>query len=159
GAGVFAQLGAGTRHGFPLLYLYARKGKRECRRFEVPTSPAASSFRNFKSTSGTRNDELASAPLLPKFVSEGAVVYHELRKRGTRSANAAGDTKSRAVGSHGCARSAATVPAGGAARGGRRVRARRQNRARRRGGYARLRWPLRPGGIRRRAGAGRTLAP
>src|SRR6476646_4531095 len=27
---------------------------------------------------------LASAPLLPKFVSEGAAIYHELRKRGTR---------------------------------------------------------------------------
>jgi cytochrome c55X len=26
---------------------------------------------------------LASAPLLPKFVSEGAAMYHELRKRGT----------------------------------------------------------------------------
>jgi hypothetical protein len=25
---------------------------------------------------------LASAPLLPKFVSEGAAMYHELRKRG-----------------------------------------------------------------------------
>src|SRR5438445_176256 len=25
----------------------------------------------------------ASAPLLPKFVSEGAAMYHELRKRGT----------------------------------------------------------------------------
>jgi len=27
---------------------------------------------------------LASAPLLPKFVSEIAAVHHELRKRGTR---------------------------------------------------------------------------
>jgi hypothetical protein len=26
---------------------------------------------------------LASAPLFPKFVSEGAAMYHELRKRGT----------------------------------------------------------------------------
>src|SRR5437660_983324 len=29
------------------------------------------------------NHKLASAPLLPKFVSEGAAMYHELRKRGT----------------------------------------------------------------------------
>src|ERR1700704_6368962 len=29
----------------------------------------------------------ASAPLLPKFVSEGAAMYHELRKRGTSAAD------------------------------------------------------------------------
>src|SRR5438874_11432913 len=29
--------------------------------------------------------ESALPPLLPKFVSEGAAVYHELRKRGTRT--------------------------------------------------------------------------
>src|SRR5665213_2348000 len=46
-----------------------------CRRFEVPTRPAVSSFRNFKSISGTRINTLASAPLLPKFVSEGAAMY------------------------------------------------------------------------------------
>src|SRR5438552_2583791 len=28
--------------------------------------------------------QVASAPLLPKFVSDGAAMYHELRKRGTR---------------------------------------------------------------------------
>src|SRR5258705_1524039 len=43
---------------------------------------AAISFRNFKSTSGTRIVNCASAPLLPKFVSKGAATYHELRKRG-----------------------------------------------------------------------------
>src|SRR6266436_812160 len=42
------------------------------------------SFRNFKSKSGTRIIKLLVPPLLPKFVSEGAAVYHELRKRGTR---------------------------------------------------------------------------
>src|SRR5215208_3905221 len=31
------------------------------------------------------NPMLAGAPLLPKFVSEGAAMYHELRKRGTRA--------------------------------------------------------------------------
>src|SRR5436309_9454866 len=30
---------------------------------------------------------LASAPLLPKSVSEGAAMYHELRKRGTSAAD------------------------------------------------------------------------
>src|SRR6266536_237482 len=44
-------------------------------------------FRNFKSKSGTRNHMFASAPLLPKFVSEGAAMYHELRKRGTSAAD------------------------------------------------------------------------
>jgi hypothetical protein len=29
-----------------------------------------------------RYQQLASAPLLPKFVSEGAAMYHELRKAG-----------------------------------------------------------------------------
>src|SRR5258706_15450466 len=46
--------------------------------------PAASSFRDFKSISGTGSKLLASAPLLPKFVPEGAAMYHELRKRGAR---------------------------------------------------------------------------
>src|SRR5215208_2164322 len=32
---------------------------------------------------GTGNHRFASAPLLPKFVSEGDAIYHELRKRGT----------------------------------------------------------------------------
>jgi len=55
----------------------------KCRRFEVPTPPAANSVRNFKSKSGTRNHSIASAPLFPKFVRECAEMYHELRKRGT----------------------------------------------------------------------------
>src|SRR5215813_12115922 len=56
-----------------------------CRRFEVPAVFAASSFRNFKSKAAP---ELwsCSAPLLPKFVSEGAATIHELRKRGTGAA-------------------------------------------------------------------------
>src|SRR5262249_35573122 len=33
---------------------------------------------------------VASAPLLPKFVSEGAAMYHELRKRGTSTGMSAG---------------------------------------------------------------------
>src|SRR6266496_2228506 len=41
-------------------------------------------FRNFKSKSGTRIICLLVPLLLPKFVSEGAPMYHELRKRGTR---------------------------------------------------------------------------
>src|SRR6266851_4520047 len=41
-------------------------------------------FRNFKSKSGTRIICLLVPLLLPKFVSEGAAMYHELRKRGTR---------------------------------------------------------------------------
>src|SRR5881628_2332819 len=40
--------------------------------------------RNFKSKSGTRIICLLVPLLLPKFVSEGAAMYHELRKRGTR---------------------------------------------------------------------------
>src|SRR2546425_1240473 len=43
-------------------------------------------FRNFKSKSGTRIIYLLVPLLLPKFVSEGAAMYHELRKRGTRIA-------------------------------------------------------------------------
>src|SRR5438128_799043 len=39
-------------------------------------------FRNFKSKSGTRIICLLVPLLLPKFVSEGAAMYHELRKRG-----------------------------------------------------------------------------
>src|SRR6266699_5953239 len=55
----------------------------QCRRFEVPTPPAANSVRNFKSKSGTRIIELLVPLLFPKFVSERAEVDHELRKRGT----------------------------------------------------------------------------
>src|SRR5262249_39127200 len=55
----------------------------QCRRFEVPTPPAASSFRNLKSKSGTRIICLLVPLLLPKFVQEDAAVDHELRKRGT----------------------------------------------------------------------------
>src|SRR5947208_10228019 len=55
----------------------------QCRRFEVPTPPAANSVRNFKSKSGTGIIELLVPLLFPKFVSERAEVYHELRKRGT----------------------------------------------------------------------------
>src|SRR2546429_10014511 len=44
-------------------------------------------FRNFKSKSGTRIICLLVPLLLPKFVSEGAAMYHELRKRGTRAAD------------------------------------------------------------------------
>src|SRR2546430_17517335 len=40
-------------------------------------------FRNFKSKSGTRIICLLVPLLLPKFVSEGAAMHHELRKRGT----------------------------------------------------------------------------
>src|SRR2546430_4947632 len=40
-------------------------------------------FRNFKSKSGARIIYLLVPLLLPKFVSEGAAMYHELRKRGT----------------------------------------------------------------------------
>src|SRR5215467_4990295 len=57
--------------------------KIQCRRFEVPTPAAANSFRNFKSKSGTRIICLLVPLLLPKFVSEDATRYHELRKRGT----------------------------------------------------------------------------
>src|SRR5438128_9216327 len=44
-------------------------------------------FRNFKSKSGTRIICLLVPLLLPKFVSEGAAMYHELRKRGTSAAD------------------------------------------------------------------------
>src|SRR5438128_11741386 len=47
-----------------------------------------SHFRNFKSKSGTRIICLLVPLLLPKFVSEGAAMYHELRKRGTRACSA-----------------------------------------------------------------------
>src|SRR6266540_6782260 len=40
-------------------------------------------FRNFKSKSGTGIIDLLVPLLLPKFVSNGAAMYHELRKRGT----------------------------------------------------------------------------
>src|SRR5215216_1276542 len=63
------------------------------RRFEVPTASAANSFRNFKWKSGTRNHILASAPI-PKFVSERAAMYHELRKRGTSALAPWGDMAS-----------------------------------------------------------------
>jgi hypothetical protein len=39
---------------------------------------------NVKSRSGTGNIELPVPLLFPKFVSEGAAMDHELRKRGTR---------------------------------------------------------------------------
>src|SRR5215204_7050656 len=58
--------------------------RRQCRRFEVPGAPAASRFRNVKSKICSRIKELLVPPLLPKFVSEGAAMYHQLRKRGTR---------------------------------------------------------------------------
>jgi len=41
-------------------------------------------IRNVKSGSGTGNMELPVPPLFPKFVSEGAAMDHELRKRGAR---------------------------------------------------------------------------
>src|SRR5262245_4414006 len=62
----------------------ASEAGHSCRRFEVPTAVATDSDRNFKSKSGTRNHKRASAPLLPKFVPEGAAMYDELRKRGAR---------------------------------------------------------------------------
>src|SRR5207237_5203169 len=45
--------------------------------------PRQTHFRNFKSKSGTRIICLLVPLLLPKFVSDGAEMYHELRKRGT----------------------------------------------------------------------------
>src|SRR5262249_53429703 len=59
---------------------WATSASRYCRRFEVPTPFAASTFRNFKSKSGTRNHKVASA--LPKFVLEPGPMGDELRKRG-----------------------------------------------------------------------------
>src|ERR1700752_2859611 len=53
------------------------------RRFEVPTAPAASPFRNFKSKKRHQNYKTASAPLLPKFVSRVAAMTDEIRRRGT----------------------------------------------------------------------------
>src|SRR6266508_4295472 len=67
------------------------------KRYNAITAPSAASaadlkflhrlrqthFRNFKSKSGTRIICLLVPLLLPKFVSEGAAMYHELRKRGT----------------------------------------------------------------------------
>src|SRR6266545_784089 len=44
-------------------------------------------FRNFKSKSGTRIICLLAPLLLPKFVREGAAMYHELRKRSTSAAD------------------------------------------------------------------------
>src|SRR6266702_3943273 len=49
--------------------------------------PRQTHFRNFKSKSGTRIIYLLVPLLLPKFVSEGAAMYHELRKRGTSAAD------------------------------------------------------------------------
>src|SRR5262249_4062233 len=43
--------------------------------------------RNFKSTSGTKFKYLLVPLLFPKFVSEGAAMYHELRKRALGSAS------------------------------------------------------------------------
>src|SRR5437899_9375031 len=51
-------------------------------------------FRNFKSKSGTRIICLLVPLLLPKFVSEGAAMYHELRKRGTGQADVVGRQRS-----------------------------------------------------------------
>src|SRR2546422_9913481 len=59
-------------------------------------------FRNFKSKSGTRIINLLVPLLLPKFVSEGAAMYHELRKRGT-SAVADFDVLIAGAGPAGCA--------------------------------------------------------
>jgi len=53
------------------------------RRFEIPASSAASSLRDFKSTSGTGNHRLLVPFIFSKFVSEIAARYHELRKEGT----------------------------------------------------------------------------
>src|SRR5262249_5139827 len=63
--------------------LIARGLPRQCRRFEVPTTPAASSFRNFKSKSGTRIVCLL-VPLASEVRVRGAAMDDELRKRGTR---------------------------------------------------------------------------
>jgi thiamine-phosphate pyrophosphorylase len=41
---------------------------RDCRRFEVPAPPAASSFQELRCERGTRKHGLAGAPLLPKLV-------------------------------------------------------------------------------------------
>src|SRR5215211_4556423 len=57
----------------------------QCRRFEVPTAPAAIRAGPSNRQAGV-NHKLASAPLLPKLVSEGAAVHHELPKRSTRGA-------------------------------------------------------------------------
>src|SRR5215467_6589396 len=62
--------------------------KIQCRRFEVPAPAAANSFRNFKSKSGTRIICLLVPLLLPKFVSGGTAMDHELRKRGTSAMDA-----------------------------------------------------------------------
>src|SRR5262252_2206836 len=64
---------------------FEHRAPRWCRRIEVPTPLAASSFRNFKSKSGTRIICLLVPLLLPQFVSDEAAMDHELRKRGTRS--------------------------------------------------------------------------
>jgi hypothetical protein len=45
----------------------------------LPQAP----IRNFKSMSGTGNLKLLVPLSFPKFVSEGAAMVHELRKRGT----------------------------------------------------------------------------
>src|SRR5499427_9613394 len=49
---------------------FKHRAPRWCRRIEVPTPLAASSFRNFKSKSGTRIIELLVPLSLPKFVPE-----------------------------------------------------------------------------------------
>jgi hypothetical protein len=55
------------------------------RRFEVPTVLVASSVRNFKSKAALAKLKLLVPLMLPKFVSEDAAAYYELRKRGTNA--------------------------------------------------------------------------
>jgi hypothetical protein len=66
----------------------AKLESRQCRRFEVPL--AVIPFEEFQSECGTGIIELLMAPLLPKFVSESAVMDHEVRKRGTNRASGRG---------------------------------------------------------------------
>ena len=54
-----------------------------CRRFEVPAPSATSPFQELQIDKRHQNQILARAPLFPKFVLEGAGMYHELRKRRT----------------------------------------------------------------------------
>src|SRR5215216_3720219 len=64
-------------------YLPSHAYRHECRRFEVPTPPAASPFRNFKSKAALETYWLPVPLLLAEFASEGAAIYHEVCKRGT----------------------------------------------------------------------------
>src|SRR5215216_4159878 len=59
------------------------RGGHECRRFEVPTAPAANSHRNLKSKSRTRTIDSRVPLCLRSSCQEGAAMYRELRKRGT----------------------------------------------------------------------------